>query len=120
MRSATLTLSLILSLSSQLLFPGSGSFSHNVCTSGRPDRLFGNLETPSGDVLQCPLLGAGLEWVCRYNGSLNYEDGATAVALDEEGNVYVTGYSPGIGTDWDYATLKYIQSTPHHRIPVQW
>ncbi len=41
-------------------------------------------------------------WVRRYNGSHSDEDGATALALDKAGNVYVTGSSDG-----DYATIKY-------------
>ena len=48
-------------------------------------------------------------WEKRYNGPANYEDVATALAVDGAGNVYVTGRSAGSGTDWDYATIKYEQ-----------
>jgi hypothetical protein len=46
-------------------------------------------------------------WLARYDGDANSSDGATAIALDGAGNVYVTGYSKGPGTDADYATIKY-------------
>jgi hypothetical protein len=47
-------------------------------------------------------------WVRRYNGPVNGADYAWALAVDDSGNVYVTGQSMGSGTDADYATIKYL------------
>jgi hypothetical protein len=44
-------------------------------------------------------------WARRYNGPGNYWDTPAALAVDDSGNVYVTGYSSGYGFDW--ATIKY-------------
>jgi hypothetical protein len=61
--------------------------------------------------------GAGtLSWQGLYNnGGLPYDHRAKAVALDGEGNVYVTGLSNNEQGDADWATIKY---TPDGR--EQW
>jgi len=46
-------------------------------------------------------------WVRRFNGPGNGGDEAKALAVDGNGNVYVTGYSKGSGTDFDFGTIKY-------------
>jgi len=50
------------------------------------------------------------QWVTRYNGDANSNDYAYTMALDSSSNVYVGGRSTGIGTGYDYATIKYNSS----------
>lgn len=45
-------------------------------------------------------------WVKRYNEA-NLDDSANALAVDNSGNVYVTGASVGSSTSSDYALIKY-------------
>lgn len=47
------------------------------------------------------------QWAARYDGPANDWDEATALALDDSGNVYVTGLSYATDTGFDYATIKY-------------
>lgn len=47
------------------------------------------------------------DWIQRYNGPANSDDEASSIALDTEGNIYITGRSTGIGTGFDYTTIKY-------------
>ncbi len=50
------------------------------------------------------------EWIQRYDGGANGEDAASTLVLDDAGNVYVTGYSTGVGSGSDFATIKYNSS----------
>jgi len=45
-------------------------------------------------------------WAKTYNGSTNSWDGPVGMAVDELGNVYVTGYAQGPGP-YDMRTIKY-------------
>ncbi len=46
-------------------------------------------------------------WVRKYNGTASQCDEPYALAIDDSGNVYVTGRSEGTGTGFDYLTIKY-------------
>ena len=49
-------------------------------------------------------------WVRRYNGPGNGQDYVGDIAVDNSGNVCVTGRSEGSGTGWDWATIKYLSN----------
>lgn len=55
-------------------------------------------------------------WVRGYNGPANVWDDARVLALDNLGNVYVTGH--GEGAEQDYAKMKYKQTTAIEEPPV--
>jgi uncharacterized delta-60 repeat protein len=50
------------------------------------------------------------QWVQRFDGGYYDSDGATDIALDGSGNVYVTGITRKSGTDYDFGTIKYNSS----------
>jgi hypothetical protein len=54
-------------------------------------------------------------WVARYDGPGNSTDKASAIAVDGEDSIYVTGSSYSSGTGRDYATVKY---SPDSNEPV--
>jgi uncharacterized delta-60 repeat protein len=66
------------------------------------------------DYLTLKYTGTGsLEWNSRYNGPDSAGDGATAIAIDNMGNAYVTGNSYAYGPSTpenDYLTVKYNSS----------
>jgi hypothetical protein len=83
----------------------------NVHVAGEVNDLFD--VGPDYGTIKYDASGSQL-WVAVYNGpghrefgSSDFQDGARALALDEAGNVYVTGSSriDGSGTDW--VTIKY-------------
>jgi hypothetical protein len=50
-------------------------------------------------------------WVARFNGPADAQDTASALAVDADGNVYVTGYSGISFSNFDYVTIKSLQSS---------
>jgi uncharacterized delta-60 repeat protein len=48
-----------------------------------------------------------LLWTRYYGGNVGYDDVPQSLKIDSAGNVYVAGYSWGVGTYANYATVKY-------------
>ncbi len=75
----------------------------NVYVGGSID----NVET-ARDYLIIKYNAAGQKmWQATYDGDGHGLDVPTAIALDGQGNVLVTGMSMGDETDYDFATIKY-------------
>jgi hypothetical protein len=83
--------------------------SGNVYVTGRSSRT--NFVYGAWDYATIKYNSAGQElWTARYDADA--DDQAAAIAVDNVGNVYVTGGS-GVSTDSDYVTIKYGQgATP--------
>lgn len=74
---------------------------HNVIVSGTSTGA-------SYDYVTIKYDSAGAQlWVMRYDGTGNCSDEAYAVALNDSGDVYVTGGTCSTGINYDYATVKY-------------
>ena len=50
------------------------------------------------------------QWAQLYDGPGHSSDGAYAIAVDNNHNVAIAGYSTGAGTDYDYTTIKYVET----------
>jgi uncharacterized delta-60 repeat protein len=92
--------------------PGnSGNVANAIAVDGSGNVYVTGRSSTSGtdyDYATIKYNSAGQEqWAARYNGPANGVDDAVAIAVDGLGNVYVTGNSVGLGTNFDYATIKY-------------
>ncbi len=84
--------------------------SGNVLVTGYS---YSSSSSNSADYLTIKYSGAGVPlWTNRYNGPGNNLDEAKALAVDDAGNVFVTGhsYSSTTSSSADYATIKYASS----------
>ncbi|MCB0402906.1 MAG: SBBP repeat-containing protein, partial [Flavobacteriales bacterium] len=50
------------------------------------------------------------QWAATFNGSASALDEGRDIAVDNSGNVYVTGYTASSGPNYDYVTIKYNSS----------
>ena len=50
------------------------------------------------------------QWAMRFDGTGNGDNKPAALAVDNSGNIYVTGYSTGSLSSYDYLTIKYNSS----------
>lgn len=80
-------------------------YSGNVYSTGYSFHI----EYPSNkDFVTIKYNSSGIkQWVSKYAGPYGFEDVPVAINTDGSGNIYVTGYSYGYGTDFDYLTIKY-------------
>jgi uncharacterized delta-60 repeat protein len=79
--------------------------SGNVYVTGCSTGLDNN-----GDFVTIKYNASGVQqWVARYNGTGNREDYSAGIAIDNSGNVYITGRSYN-ANNYDYATIKYNSS----------
>jgi len=47
------------------------------------------------------------QWLKQFNGTGSFDDFVTGSVLDGKGNIYLSGYSFGTGSGYDYLLLKY-------------
>jgi uncharacterized delta-60 repeat protein len=65
----------------------------------------------AGDVATVKYDTAGIEqWAQLYDGPGHSSDGAYAIAVGNNHDVAIAGYSTGNGTDYDYTTIKYLET----------
>ncbi|UOQ69095.1 hypothetical protein [Hymenobacter volaticus] len=84
----------------------------NVYVTGTSAGIGGDT-SPNRDVATIKYSPTGQQlWVARYDGPdpVGSGDFGSDLALDAAGNVLVTGFSTGLGTNYDYLTLKYSPS----------
>jgi len=71
---------------------------------------YGGISSNNGDYLLIKYNSAGTQmWISTYDNFGQQED-SRGMVIDDSDNVYVTGVSYGVGTNFDYATVKFNSS----------
>lgn len=88
-----------------------GNRSHSVAIDGDGNvYVTGYITNTNNNTDMCVLKynSAGAQiWTQVNNGPGNGDDKAYAITIDKANNVYITGYSTGVGTMHDITTIKY-------------
>jgi len=94
-----------------MAYPGGSYDEASSIVVKDPDNIYvtGGLTVgSSSDFLTIKYNSLGVQqWTRAFNGTANGYDKANAIALDRNGNIYITGSSNNGGSVFDYATLKY-------------
>lgn len=77
----------------------------NIVLTGHSQRVFGTSNSDYATIKYFPT--GELQWVSIYNGPGNDDDYPEKVVIDKNNDIYVSGWSKGIGNNYDYATIKY-------------
>ncbi|MBK8551549.1 MAG: SBBP repeat-containing protein [Ignavibacteria bacterium] len=101
------------------MYKGSGANTQEVLAAMKMDNAgnifltgYSNMSSPNMDYLIVKYdRGGNYHWANTYNGTGNGDDYPLSLTTDQSGNVIVTGYSIGPGSNnYDIATVKYNSS----------
>jgi len=101
------------------MYSGTGANTQEVLTAMKTDTSgniyltgYSNMSSPNMDYLTIKYDNNGnYQWANTYNGTGNGDDYPLSLATDQSGNIIVTGYSIGTGSNnYDIATVKYNSS----------
>ncbi len=82
---------------------------NNIYLTGLSTQLFGTrLDSNYATIKYDP--NGNQIWISFYDGPNNSVDVSRSVFVDNNSNVYISGSSKGVGSDDDYATVKYSPS----------